>query len=98
MRPKDFLEDFERGTGAFVVRPDWYEEYWLQPEETSRPAATRSRRLIFRLQLHLYAATISGLAAFIRSRTGEAIRSLAHLQQSPRSRSSGWRLGGDRSA
>ncbi|MBR0794953.1 hypothetical protein JQ615_06090 [Bradyrhizobium jicamae] len=58
---------------AFQVQPDWYEEYWLKPKETSPPAVTKWRRLILQLHFYLYAATFSGLAAFIRSRTGGAM-------------------------
>lgn len=71
MRPKDRPWDFERPMSVFQVRPDWYEEYWLKPKKISQPAATRWRRSIF--HFHLYAVTVSGLAAFIRSRTGGAI-------------------------
>lgn len=73
MRPKTLPPDFEQPTRAFQVRPDWYEEYWLKPKKTSQPAATKWRRSILRFHFHLYAATVSGLVAFIRSRTGGAI-------------------------
>jgi len=81
MRPKNLPQDFEQSIKAFWVRPDWYEEYWLEPKKTSQPAATKWRSSMSRFQFHLYAATVSGLAAFIRSRAEEAIRSLAHLQR-----------------
>lgn len=73
MRPKNFPLDLERATRAFQVRPDWYEEYWLKPKETSQPAAIKWRRSIMQLHFELYAAMVSGLAAFIRSRIGGAI-------------------------
>ncbi|MCG2631060.1 hypothetical protein L6654_30965 [Bradyrhizobium sp. WYCCWR 13023] len=73
MKPKTLLRDFERATSMFQVQPDWYEDYWLKPEKASRPAATRLRRSMSRFHVHLLAAAVSGLAAFIRSRTGGAV-------------------------
>lgn len=73
MRPKTPPPDFEQLTSAFQVRPDWYEEYWLKPEKTSRPAAEKWRRSILRFHVLLFAAAVSGLATFIRSRTGGAV-------------------------
>ncbi len=32
------------GMIAFQVRPDWYEEYWLNPNEPPPPAEARWRR------------------------------------------------------
>ena len=38
----DFVTlEFEHPTRAFQVRPDWYEEYWLKPSNTSPPAETK---------------------------------------------------------
>jgi len=37
------LSDLDLPMGAFQVRPDWYEDYWLKPEKAA-PARTRSPR------------------------------------------------------
>ena len=35
-RGKRDLSDLNLPMGAFRVRPDWYEDYWLKPEKASR--------------------------------------------------------------
>jgi len=64
---KRFSSDFELPMGAFRVRPDWYEEYWLKPEKESPPTAVTSwRHWNLPLLSMVSAAIVSVLAMFIR--------------------------------
>ena len=54
---RDF-SDLDLPMGAFQVRPDWYEDYWLKPEKAS-PARNRSPRW------SLYAGLAVGVFAIV---------------------------------
>src|SRR5262249_48937050 len=61
-RGKRYLSDLDLPMGAFQVRPDWYEEYWLTPEKAP-PARSRSPR--WSVYAGLAAAVIAMVVVFV---------------------------------
>jgi hypothetical protein len=51
--------------GAFQVQPDWYEAYWLKPDEAF-PTAAKPRRWHAALYTSLGAVVFSLVAIFVR--------------------------------
>ena len=58
------LSNLELRMGTFQVRPEWYEEYWLKPDDA--PSAGK-RRLRWSTAMYaaLAAAVLSVIATFI---------------------------------
>jgi hypothetical protein len=56
------LSDLDLPMGAFQVRPDWYENYWLKPEKAS-PTRTGSPR--WSVYAGLAAAVVSLVVVFV---------------------------------
>ena len=56
------LSDLDLPMGAFQVRADWYEEYWLKPEKAS-PIRRRSPR--WSVYAGLAAAVVSLVVVFV---------------------------------
>jgi hypothetical protein len=81
---KSPLWECEQAMSAFQVRPDWYEEYWLEPKKVSRSDVARWWRRNLRLCFILYETMVSALVSFTRTKRKSAnVRSGCDCNFSP---------------
>jgi hypothetical protein len=95
---KSPLWECEQAMRAFQVRPDWYEEYWLEPKKVSRPDVARWWRRNLRLCFIWYETMVSVLVSFTRTKRNPRTFEAGATAISARSVTNGGALPADKSA